>query len=130
MSLEWNIHGLLGKKKLVRQLQDSRHPHKFPINALENASSAHSTPWSQCLAYIAPDVHDKNFNYFTLVALCLGVPTLVSEQSSVGQFLQGLKTPLRPKPIVKLTGDFEHDKEAWFTKLQNQIFSKEAKPMK
>ena len=130
MSLEWNIHGLLGKKKLVRQLQDPRHPRKFPINALENVSSPHNISWSQFLAYIAPDVHDKSFNYFTLVALCLGVPTLVSEQSSVGQFLHSLRTPLSRKPIVKLTEDFEHDKEAWFRKLQNEIFSKEAKPMK
>ena len=128
MSLEWNIHGLLGKKKHVRQLQDPRNPHKFPINALESASSPHNISWSQCLAYIAPDVQDKSFNYFTLVALCVGVPTLVSEKSSVGQFLQGLKTPLSRKPIVKLTGDFKHDKEAWFAKLQNEFFTKDAKP--
>ena len=127
--LEWNINGLLFKKKLIRELRDHRHPHKFPINALENVSSPYNISWSQYLAYIAPDTDDKSFNYFALVPLFLGVPTLIAEQSSVGQFLQSLKSPLSQKPIVKLTGDFKHDKDAWFTKLQNEFFSKEAKPM-
>ena len=125
--IEWNIYGLQSNEKLIRELQDNRHQHKFPINALESVSS-HNISWKQCLAYIAPDVQDRCFNYFALLPLCLGVPTLVSEQSSVGQFLRSLRTPLCRKPIVKLTGDFEHDKKAWFTKLQNEIFGKEAKP--
>ena len=125
--IEWNIHGLQSNEKLIRELQDPRHQYKFPINALESVSSHNISP-NQCLAYIAPDVQDRCFSYFALLPLCLGVPTLVSELSSVGQFLRSLRTPLCRKPIVNLTGDFEHDKEAWFRKLQNEIFGKEANP--
>ena len=121
----WNIHGLEAKEYTRR---DESIPSQVNINILANIPSPDNISWDHCTVYIAPDVHDKSFNFLALVALWFGVPTLVSEDSSIGKFLSSLMTPLKEKPIVRLTGDFKSDRKAWYKKLKEELFSKEANP--
>ena len=122
--IQWSIHGLEARQYITR---DEPTESELNISTTENIPSLHNIPWKHCIAYIAPDVYDKSFNFIALAALWLGVPTFVSEESSVGKFLSSLTTPLKKKPIVNLTGDFEIDKKVWHKKLK-ELFRKKANP--
>ena len=123
--IPWIIHGSEVKDYIARE---ESAPCQININAPGHLSSPHNILWDRCIAYIAPDVRDKSFNFLALVALWLGVPTLVSEESSVGKFLSGLTTPLKENPIVHLTGEFKTDRKVWLRKLKEDFFRKDACP--
>ena len=76
-----------------------------------------------CQAFIAPDLVDDNFNWTALTALWLGIPTIVSSQSSIRKLLRELSCPdeVKARTIINLSGDLNNDKEAWMRKIQKEM---------
>ena len=96
------------------------------ITPMNTAMSIDNLPMKQCRAFIVPDYVEESFNFLALNAIWLGVPTLVSSQSSIGKFLLNLEYPEKYRAVVNLTGDPDHDKQAWVQKINTEILSHEA----
>ena len=127
--LHWNIHGLKDQRKTVNSIQSYRDSQYVKLNALGSVSSLDELTWNNCVAFVVPDIHEDNFNFVALTALWLGIPTLLSKESTVGQFLMQLNCTEKFKPLVSLTGDFKKDKEEWIQKIYTEILNKSARPM-
>ena len=83
--------------------------------------------WKNCLAYIAPDVQEESFNFIALTAIWLGIPTLVSSQSTIGKFLLSINCPSTKKALINLTGNPEDDQKLWVDKIHKDILNHTAR---
>ena len=126
--VQWNIHGLEQNDHKTHDIQNHAKPHELNINALGVKTSTDSLPWADYLAFIVPDHKDETFNFLALNAICHGIPTLVSSQSSFGRFLLSLPCSEKFRAVVNLTGDPQHDTAEWSKKINNEILSAQANP--
>ena len=126
--IQWNVHGLKFQDSIIRAIETSAKPHEFKLNPLSKVSSVDDSAWKNSLAFIVPDVVDESFNFLALCAMWLGVPTLVSSQSSVGRLVLSLNCPERDRAVVTLTGNHATDREAWTRKIYSEIFAHDANP--
>ena len=123
--LDWNIHGV--KANIVEHIRGPR-CNTVKIEPFPDVQFLRDLSWKHCLAFVAPDFQDESFNFLALTAMWLGIPTLVSKESSVGKFLLSLNTPLKSKPIVHLTGNSVTDRKVWASKIEEELQSKENNP--
>ena len=128
--IQWNVHGLKFQDGIKNNIEEKAKPNVVQITALSSANSVDNLTWKNCLAFIVPEIVDETFNHVALSALWLGIPTIVSSQSSIGKFLLELTCPEKSKAVITLTGDPQTDEKAWIEKINNEILSEEATPMK
>ena len=126
--LAWDIHGLKEKESVLEHIRGPR-CESVNINSLPDVQFIQDLSWKGCLAFVAPDLQDESFNFLALTTMWLGIPTLVSKESSIGIFLLTLDTPLKFKPIVNLTGDSVTDRHVWANKINDELLSKESNPI-
>ena len=122
-TIDWHIHGLTADSS--QYLQGHK---QLKIRTLDDITLIEQVPWGNYTVFIAPDIVDSSFNFLALCALWLGVPTLVSSQSSIGKFLLGLSCPANKKAVVDLTGNPSEDAETWMKKINKEIFNENANP--
>ena len=126
--LAWDIHGLKEKEGILEHIRGPR-CESVNINPLPDVQFIQDLSLKHCLAFVAPDFQDESFNFLALTAMWLGIPTLVSKESSVGRFLLTLDTPLKFKPIVNFTGDSVTDRDVWANKIAEELLSYENNPV-
>ena len=126
--LQWNIHGLRFQDSIVKSIEERAK--KLRLLPLSSATSVDDLTWKNCLAFIVPDVSDESFNFIALSAIWLGIPTLVSSESSIGKFLSGLSVSEKNNAVVQLNGDLEADKEIWIQKIYQELINHSAQPTK
>ena len=107
--IEWNIHGLWNEDDVTQALRGQ--VNAVRLNALKSVETLDTLTWKNCLAYLSPDVQEESFNFIALTAIWVGIPTLVSSQSTVGKFLMCLDCPAIKRALVNLTGNPEEDKK-------------------
>ena len=121
----WNIHGLENKDDITQTLRGQLNA--VQLNALKSVETLDDLTWKNCLAYLSPDVQEESFNFIALTAIWFGIPTLVSNQSTVGKFLLSLNCPSAKRALVNLTGDAGEDKKEWIEKIHTNILNREAR---
>ena len=126
--LQWHIHGLQINDQKVLAMRQQARPNVLKVNASSSVPSVSSFPWLNCQVFIVPDVAEEMFNFFALKSIWLGIPTLVSCQSSIGKFLQSSRCSEASRAVVNLTGNHQNDTRAWMEKLNKEIFGQEANP--
>ena len=127
--LQWNVHGLKFKDQTIRSIEEKAHPYVVNITALSSVNSVEDLTWKNCLGFIVPEVVDENFNFVALSALWLGIPTVVSSQSSIGKFLLSLNCDEKTRAVITLSGNEHADKERWIEKIYNEILNEDANPI-
>ena len=127
--LQWNVHGLKFQDQIIKSIEEKAIPNVVQITALSSVNSVDDLTWKNCLAFIVPEIVDETFNFVALSALWLGIPTIVSSQSSVGRFLLELTCPENTRAVITLTGDPKTDKDTWKEKIHREILNEEARPM-
>ena len=127
--IQWNIHGLKLQDKIIRSIEEKAKPNVVQITALSSVNSIDDLTWKNSLAVIFPEIVDETFNFVALSALWLGIPTIVSSQSSVGRFLLELTCLEKTRAVITLTGNPQTDKETWKEKIHREILNEEARPM-
>ena len=127
--MQWNVHGLRFKDSKIASIKNTVKQNKLKLNALGKVPLVDNLDWSNQAAFICPDVVDESFNFIALCTIWLGIPTLVSSQSSIGKFLSKLSCPAAEKAIVTLTGIPLEDTDAWVKKINKVILSEDAKSM-
>ena len=123
--IEWNIHGLWNEDDVTKTLRGQ--VNAVQLNALKSVETLDALTWKNCLAYLSPDVQEESFNFIALTAIWLGIPTLVSSQSTVGKFLMSLSCPSTKRALVNLTGNPEEDKKEWIDKIHKNILNSDAR---
>ena len=117
--LSWFVHGLAdednGQKSFRKEMSDN--PFLVPAGK-PTSFSDEIAKLSESTIFIVPEEREETFNFTALEAMSLGVPTLVSSQSSVGIFLQTRSIPNRNRVTVNLTGNYESDKKLWIRKIK------------
>ena len=124
--LQWNIHGLQLRDQIIQQIQGQAKPDTKMITPFSAVTSIDNLPLKHCRAFIVPDYVEENFNFLALSAIWLGIPTLVSSQSSIGKLLLRLNCSEKSRAVVNLTGDIEHDKLAWMEKINTEFLGHDA----
>ena len=122
--MQWHIYG----SPVDSSLQSSQRHRLLQIKRLDEITSIDEVAWKDYLLLIAPDIVDNSFNFPALCALWSGVPTLVSNQSSIGKFLLSLPCSATTRAVVTLNGDPNHDTEAWIEKINQEILAEDAIP--
>ena len=125
--LTWNVYGLRFADSVIGSIKTGAKPNKLQLNALGKVPPVDSLNWSANVAFVLPDVCDESFNFIALCSICLGIPTLVSSQSSIGKLLSNLSCPAANRSIVSLTGILSEDMGTWVNKIESDILSKDAK---
>ena len=126
--LQWNVHGLKFQDQIIKSIEEKARPNVVQITALSSVNSVDDLTWKNCLAYLVPDILDETFNFVALSALWLGIPTIVSSQSSVGKFLLELTCPEKSRAVITLTGNTQTDQKAWKEKIDREILNEDARP--
>ena len=124
--IQWLVHGLKFQEPIQKLITDYTGPNGVKITALSGMLSADELVRKDCEAFLVPDTEDETFNFIALSALWLGVPTLVSNMSSVGKFLLNLDCAVKTKAVVILSGNVDADKEAWKDKIDKEILNANA----
>ena len=124
--VEWNVYDLEKNDHKSHDLQNHAKPHMLKVTPLGVKTSISSLPWADCLAFIAPDQEEETFNFFALTAIWLGIPTLVSSQSSIGKFLLTLPCSEKFRAVVNLTGDPKLDTAKWNKRINDELLSTSA----
>ena len=119
--LQWNLHGLQYGDQIEQHIQGRVKPDVVKITPLSTVTSIDHIPLKNCRAFVVPDYVEESFNFLALSAMWLGIPTLVSSQSSVGKFLLSLPYQEKSRAVVNLTGDYQHDKQQWIEKIRGEI---------
>ena len=119
--VSWVIHGLQVNDSKVRAIRQHARPNVLKVIASSSIPASQEFSWGDCFAFIVPDREEETLNFHALTAILLGVPTLVSSQSSIGKFLLTLDCPEKFRAVVNLTGDPLHDTETWKQKINNEI---------
>ena len=127
--LQWNIHGLRNKDDDIRLIRHQCNSYSIQLNALRTVNNLDTLTWKNCQTYIVPDLQEHSFNFIALTAMWLGIPTLISSESSVGKFLLGLDCPFKTRPVVNLSGNTEEDKAIWIEKIFKEILNHDARPI-
>ena len=83
--LEWNIHGLQYKDEIIQQIRGRGSPDAVKITPLCTVTSIDKFSLKNCRVFIVPEYVEESFNFLALSAMWLGIPTLVSSQSSIGK---------------------------------------------
>ena len=128
-NIQWNVHGLKYQDAIIKSIHDHAKPDKIKLNALSAATSIEETSWKTSQAFIVPDIVDESLNFIALSAIWLGIPTIVSSQSSLGKFLLHLDCPSKTRPVVILSGNPILDREAWIDNIKKEILDDHANPM-
>ena len=124
--IQWRIFGMSSADKVT--LDDHAKVHKFNSSLFTKILSHEEFSWNDCSAFIAPGVKESDFSFDALTAILYGIPTLVSSQSAIGNFLQQLKCPEKTKALVDLTGDANRDQEIWTKKIRKELLDKHSNP--
>ena len=103
--VQWNVHGLKFQDQTIRLIEEKAIPNVVQITALSSVNSVDDLTWKNCLGFIVPEIVDETFNFLALSALWLGIPTIVSSQSSVGKFLLDLTCHEKTRAVITLTGN-------------------------
>ena len=126
--IQWHIYGLQMNDQRVLAIRNHAKAHMLKVSASIPIPSINSFPWGDCQAFTVPDVTEEIFNFFALRSIWLGIPTLVSCQSSIGQFLLSYQCPEAFRAVVNLTGNSQHDARAWIDKINKELVGREANP--
>ena len=126
--IQWNVHGLKYKEPIQNTIKSHAGPNAIKLSGLKEVVSVDELVWKGCQAFLVPDTEDETFNFIALGALWLGVPTLVSNMSSVGRFLLNTDCPSKTKAVVILFGNADADREAWVDKIYKHILNENANP--
>ena len=126
--VQWNIHSLEKNDRISHDIRNHASPQILKVTPLGIKTLTDILPWADCLAFIVPDQEEETFNFFALTAIWLGIPTIVSSQSSIGKFLLSLDCPEKFRAVVNLTGDPQHDTTEWSKAIKNEILSTHANP--
>ena len=121
---QWHIYGFAEEKSLPALQQYKL----LQVKQHDEITFIDDVAWSDYLAFIAPEIVDISFNFPALCVLWSGVPTLVSNQSSIEKFLLSLSCPAKTRAVVTLKGDPQHDTEAWIKKINREILAEDAIP--
>ena len=124
--LKWNVYGLK-VTDIIDSIKSIASQSKFILNALEELPQVDILNWNQLSAFIVPDVQDESFNFIALCTIWLGIPTLVSSESSIGKLLSNLLCPAKARCIVPLTGISSHDTSLWEKKINNDMLNDDAR---
>ena len=127
-SLQWHVYGLKGTDPVMESLEQYMTGKTLNIMPHDQLGSVDDLPWGNYQVFISPDVVDESFNFLALCALWLGIPTLVSSQSSIGKFLLSLSCPAKTRAVVNLKGNVSSDIEPWSKKIHTEILEEGAKP--
>ena len=127
---QWILHGLQFKDQIIQQIQGQTRSTAVKITPLSAVTSVDNLPLKHCRAFIVPDFVDESFNFLALSAIWLGIPTLVSNQSSIGKFLLRLDYSEKSRAVVNLMGHPDHDKQEWVKKINSEIFGHEANSLR
>ena len=119
--LHWKIHGFNSMYN-EDYVDDTLH-----ITPLNEVTSADLIDWDNCLAFLVPDYEEQTFNHLALTAIWLGIPTLASNQSSIGKFLLSLSCREAARGVVHLKGNIHHDTEAWTNKIK-EVLCQDSRP--
>ena len=130
--LMWNVHGLKNNEVVLNSIKQQVKPNTLQLRDLNSLLSVDYLFRMNCQAFIAPDLVDDSFNWTALTALWLGIPTIVTSQSSIGKFLLQLPCPdeTKARAVINLSGDPVSDKEAWIRKIQKEVLNKDENPLK
>ena len=127
--LRWKVCGLKSQPAIIESLEKYTAPPNVALDDADPIMALHNFNWSRCFAFIAPDIVDESFNFTALTAILMGVPTIVSSQSSVGRLLMQLKDcPFQTRAVPELTGNVEVDSKIWLEKLNKEILGPDANP--
>ena len=126
--IQWLVHGLKFQEPIQKLITDHTGPNGIKITALSRILSADELVRKDWEAFLVPDTEDETFNFIALSAIWLGIPTLVSNMSSVGQFLLNLDCDVKSKAVVILSGNVDADREAWKDKIYKEILNENANP--
>ena len=128
-TIQWYVHGLKFQDPTIKAIEETAKPNVVKITALKEVTSTEDLSWKNCLAYIDPNTEDESFNFNALSAYWLGIPTIVSSQSSVGKLLLCLSCPQKHSAVVTLTGNPDLDKGIWLDKIYKELINEDAKPI-
>ena len=130
--LMWNVHGLKNNEVVLNSIKQHVKPNTLQLRDLNSLLSVDYLIRMNCQVFIAPDLVDDSFNWTALTALWLGIPTIVTSQSSIGKFLLQLPCPdeTKARAVINLSGDPVSDKEAWIRKIQKEVLNKDENPVK
>ena len=126
--VSWVIHGLQVNDPKVRAIRQHARPNVLKVITSSSIPTSDGFNWGDCFAFIVPDREEETLNFHALTAIWLGIPTLVSGQSSIGKFLLSLDCPEKFRAVVNLSGDPQHDAEEWRQKINNEILDKYVNP--
>ena len=119
--LSWVIHGLQLNDPRLHRIRQNARPNMLKASTPSSLSMSDNFNWHDCFAFIVPDREEETLNFTALTAIWLGIPTLVSSQSSIGKFLLSLDCPEKFRAVVNITGDPLHDVEEWKQKVNTEI---------
>ena len=128
-NIQWHIHGLKMNDEKVHAVRNYAKAPLLKVSASLLIPSINSFPWADCQVFVVPDVVEEMFNFFALQSIWLGIPTLVSCQSSIGQFLLSHPCPEASRAVVNLTGNPKLDARAWMDKIDKEIIGQDANPI-
>ena len=125
----WYVYGLQFTDEHIKLIQSQADQNKIKLKGPGKVPAVDDLNWLKPLAFILPDVQEESFNFIALCTIWLGIPTLVSSQSSIGKFLLKLTCPVVERAVVSLTGNPLEDTDRWMKKIKNDILSEDARPM-
>ena len=128
-TIHWYVHGLKFQDPTIKSIEEKAKPNVLKITALKEVTSTEDLSWKNCLAYIDPNIEDESFNFNALNAYWLGIPTIVSSQSSVGKILLCLSCPRKHSAVITLTGNPDLDKGIWIDKIYKELINEDARPI-
>ena len=92
-NMKWSVFGLKFTD-IISSIEHIANENRLTLRALEEVLQIQNLNWNKGSAFIVPDVQDESFNFIALCTIWLGIPTLVSSQSSIGKFLSQLPCPV------------------------------------
>ena len=125
--VSWVIHGLQIDDPKVHVIREHSKPNVLKVSASSSIPNSEGLNWDDCCVFLVPDREEDTLNFSALTAIWLGIPTLLSSQSSIGKFLLSLDCPEKSRAVVNLIGDPSHDAEEWRQKINKEIL--EVNPM-
>ena len=127
---KWKVYGLKFADTIIRLIKSKESHNKLKLKPLGKVPPVGHLNWNNISAFVVPDIRDESFNFIALCTMWLGIPTLMSDQSSLGKFLLSLSSLVGARCIVPLTGNFSDDSSVWEKKIKNDILSKDARPIR
>ena len=128
--LHWLVHALKEQKHVIFGIEQQGQGYTNDLIARKDPKTQDEVRLQGPSALIVPDRTEDSFNFTALAALWQGVPTIVSDESSIGKLLHMTMAdcPVVDRALIRLTGDVMTDRVTWLEKIYNDLLNDDARP--